>query len=172
MGNKASHTSTTIRAQRAVSTINVAQPYIQPIVDVDPDAIDNFAFKGRHIVQVAGVQDGDTVSFILRLNDFPLKLNLRLAGIDTPELRGKTENEKYRAHQARMRLIELLQWHPYSPGMGTWAEVDLQNWDKYGGRVVGHIYVKYHGETQSCSDILVHEKLARPYDGKTHKEAW
>ena len=132
---------------------------------VDPDTVDNFALKGRHVVQIVDVHDGDTLTFILMLGDTPLKLSLRLLGIDTPEMNGETAQERKDAARARKRLIELLDWHPYKKGKATFAEVELVKWDKYGSRVDGNVWVKIGAGWVSCADVLLREKLARPYDG-------
>lgn len=132
---------------------------------IDPDTVDNFALKGRHVVQIVDVHDGDTLTFILVLGDTPLKLSLRLLGIDTPEMAGETAQERKDASLARKRLIELLQWRPYKKGTATFAEVELCRWDKYGSRVDGSVWCKLGAGWVSCADVLLREKLARPYNG-------
>ena len=50
--------------------------------------------------------DGDTITFNLP-NLHPIigkKIRVRLNGIDTPEIKGKCDKEKYDAEQARERL--------------------------------------------------------------------
>lgn len=136
---------------------------------IDPDTVDDFALKGRHIVQIVDVYDGDTLTFIMLYGDKPLKLKLRLLGCDTPELRGKTQAEREAAAQARNRLIELLGWKSYKPGQATHAEVELVSWDKWGSRVLGHVYCP--NSNISAADVLVAERLARPYNGEK-KPLW
>jgi micrococcal nuclease len=64
-----------------------------------------YEYKGK----VIKVVDGDTVDFELDLG-FKIKatLRLRLLGIDTPELRAQTVEEKNHAKAALEKAIELL----------------------------------------------------------------
>jgi len=51
--------------------------------------------------------DGDTIKFNLP-GLHPIignKINIRVNGIDTPEIRGKCEQEKYSAEQAREMML-------------------------------------------------------------------
>ena len=54
--------------------------------------------------------DGDTITFNLP-NLHPIigeKISLRVNGIDTPEIKGKCEKEKYDAQQARDMVADIL----------------------------------------------------------------
>ena len=54
--------------------------------------------------------DGDTIKFDLP-GLHPIigkKINIRVNGIDTPEIRGKCEQEKYSAEQAREMVADIL----------------------------------------------------------------
>ena len=54
--------------------------------------------------------DGDTVTFNLP-NLHPIigeKISIRVNGIDTPEIRGKCEKEKYDAKQAQEMVADIL----------------------------------------------------------------
>jgi len=55
--------------------------------------------------------DGDTVTFNLP-GLHPIigeKINIRVNGIDTPEIRGKCDQEKYNAKQAKEMVTDILQ---------------------------------------------------------------
>jgi len=51
--------------------------------------------------------DGDTITFNLP-GPHPLKISIRVNGIDTPEIKGKCEKEKYDAKQAQQMVADIL----------------------------------------------------------------
>lgn len=103
--------------------------------------------------------DGDTIRTPLVVIKGLPPLNIRLFGIDTPEMRGKCEEEKKLAILARDRLNEILK-----------QEVTIQpmKWDKYGGRFIATIYDK---NGKNVAETLINEGLGRPYFGDK-KESW
>lgn len=114
--------------------------------------------------KVTRVIDGDTVEIAVGFLPEPLppKLSVRILGVDTPEKapRAKCEAEAEKAKQASA----------FTKAAVTNArevEVQLEEWDKYGGRVLGHIIL----DGQSLSDMLIHVGLARPYQGEA-KSSW
>jgi len=98
------------------------------------------------------VVDGDTV----KLAGFG---NIRLVGVDTPELRSTCEAERVLARRARDRATELLT-----------GGVPVIEWsrerDKY-GRPMARIRI----DGRDLGEVLVSEGLARPYDGGA-REPW
>lgn len=85
---------------------------------------------------------------------------IRLADIDTPELRGRCEYERRQAIRARSRLIELLS-EPFGlvrSGRAT---------DRYGRQL--RVVVRLR-DRRSVGDILVSEDLARTWSGR--REPW
>jgi len=114
--------------------------------------------------KVTRVIDGDTVEIAVGFLPEPLppKLSVRILGVDTPEKapRAKCEAEAEKAKQASA----------FTKAAVTNArevEVQLEEWDKYGGRVLGHIIL----DGQNLSDMLIHVGLARPYRGEA-KSSW
>ena len=98
--------------------------------------------------------DGDTIKTpIVALKGLP-KLSIRIAGIDTPEIRGKCDYEKTQAIKARDRLNQLLEGE---------VTVTPLSWDKYGGRFIATVQDK---DGRNVSEILITEGLARPYQGE------
>ncbi len=104
--------------------------------------------------------DGDTLTF-----DVPnvhallgRKINVRVAHLDTPEIRGKMPCEKEAARNAQ-RLIENL--------LKNAKRIDLQNIqrDKY-FRILADVIV----DGKSVKDLLVKNKLAYDYEGGTKKK--
>ena len=104
-----------------------------------------------------GCYDGDTCKF--RIDGAPAlvdTVHVRLAGMDTPEIRGKCQEEKDLALVARDYTLDYLRNFN-----GYGIVHDLR--DKYGRMVV---------EFPDLVSGLISNDLARPYDGKTKRQGW
>lgn len=109
--------------------------------------------------------DGDTIYIQMPgLSGEIADMSVRVAGIDTPEIRGKCVAEKAAAVKARDRVREILAYAVQSE-----APVQFCNpsWGRYGGRVVAWVTI---------GDVWLHEALiaeghARSYDGGK-REGW
>jgi len=106
--------------------------------------------------------DGDTITFNLP-GLHPIigeKISIRVNGIDTPEIRGKCEKEKYDAQQAKEMIADILK---------DAEQIDLKNIErgKY-FRIVADVFV----DGESLADILIETGLAVPYDGGTKGKDW
>lgn len=127
------------------------------IEDIDYISLFGIATYARLI----DVYDGDTITCIIPFLDKLYKFKVRINGIDTCEIRNKNLEEKYKAIQAKNRVVEIL-----SGNEGIiWLE--CHHFDKY-GRLLADVY----NETkEKCvSKILLDEKLANPYSGGTKQE--
>ena len=103
---------------------------------------------------VISVHDGDTMTLNLNLGfEVQFKLVVRLMGIDTPELSGKT---KAAAIRSRDRLRDLV------AGGAVTVRTFKDSQEKY-GRYLADVYVP--GVEKSVNQILVDEGLAVPYFG-------
>ena len=120
------------------------------------------------------IYDGDTIKVILPAFNSYYKFTIRLNGIDTCEIRSKDKILQENAVKARDRVFELLTDNKVNTKSDikkllesevhlVW--VDCITKDKY-GRVLANIY-KNNTTTKSISDILLEEKLAYKYEGKT-----
>ena len=105
--------------------------------------------------------DGDTITFNLP-NLHPIignKIRVRLNGLDTPEIRGKCDKEKYNAEQARDMVTDILK---------DAEQITLKNMErgKY-FRIAADVIV----DGENLADILIEAGMAVRYDGgkKTHK---
>ena len=105
--------------------------------------------------------DGDTVTFNLP-GLHPIigeKISIRVNGIDTPEIRGKCEKEKYDAKQAKEMVTDILK---------DAERINLKNMErgKY-FRIAADVIV----DGENLADVLVEAGMAVRYDGgkKTHK---
>jgi endonuclease YncB( thermonuclease family) len=114
--------------------------------------------------QVIKVYDGDTITIASKMPypESPLyRFSVRLNGIDTPEIKGKNEDEKEIAKKARNELTTLIMN----------KEVTLKNVqsEKY-GRILAEVYL---GDI-CLNDWLVEKKFAVKYDGGTKQipESW
>jgi len=106
--------------------------------------------------------DGDTITFNLP-GLHPIigeKISIRVNGIDTPEIKGKCEQEKYSAEQAKEMIADILK---------DAEQVDLKNIErgKY-FRIVADVFV----DGESLADILIETGLAVPYDGGKKGKDW
>ena len=91
-----------------------------------------FPIEGGRVIKV---YDGDTITIASKLpfDNSPLyRLSVRLNGIDTPEIKGKTDDEKIAAKQVKDALSKLI-LHKY---------VTLKNiqTEKY-GRILADVYI-------------------------------
>ena len=106
------------------------------------------------LAQVLTVTDGDTFRARIEVwTGVEVVTAVRVAGIDTPELRGKCPAEKATAIAARERLRALL-------AAGPVTLTAVMN-DKYAGRVDALVMVN----GVRVADTLIAEGLARPYSG-------
>lgn len=100
--------------------------------------------------------DGDTCTIVAKLHpeDPIYRFTLRLNGIDAPELRSKSANEKRAAYYVRNRLCEKI--------LGKFVHLKNISTDKY-GRVLCDIYY----EDENINKWLIDNKYVVEYDGGT-----
>lgn len=114
--------------------------------------------------KIQRVIDGDTVEIAVPWIPPPLppKLSIRVLGIDTPEKapRAQCEAEAKKAAEASAFTKSAV-------ATAQLVEIEIEKWDKYGGRVLGHVLLDGH----SLSDMLIEAGLARPYKGEA-KTSW
>jgi micrococcal nuclease len=114
---------------------------------------------------VTSVYDGDTFTLVSRLpyDESPLyEFKVRIAGIDCPEIRGKSPQEKDAAQAAKKEVIDLI----------LYKEVKLRKTklEKY-GRLLADVYViDNHTNDSRLINIgqhLLDKGLAKVYNGGT-----
>ena len=106
--------------------------------------------------------DGDTITFNLP-NLHPIignKIAIRVNGIDTPEIRGKCDKEKYDAKQAQGMVEEFLK---------DAERIDLKNMGrgKY-FRIVADVYA----DGENLAEALIDSGMAVKYDGGKKNSRW
>lgn len=113
---------------------------------------------------ITRVLDGDTVAFEAKFLPSELKpeLKLRIWGVDTPE-KGK------RAQcPAEARLGEQATGFTKDAVVSSKKqEIDIKDWDKFGGRVLGDLYL----DGVSLRTMLIQQHFAREYYGDK-KQSW
>lgn len=114
---------------------------------------------GKYTCFVQDVIDGDTFHITFLLHSNPITMKLRLQGVDTPEIHGKTELEKEAALKIKKDLDKRIR--------GKFVVCQLKKWDKYGGRIVGTLTYK----KIDLSNYLITKKYAKKYEG-AKKEDW
>ena len=136
-----------------------------------------FSFNGINgMSRVVDITDGDTIKAIINFKDSYYKIIVRLNNIDTCETKSKCEENKNLGINAKKRLYNLITNKTIDTNDKKLIKKELNDncyliylkcydFDKY-GRVLGDIY-KNENDDLSFSSILINEKLAYIYGGKT-----
>lgn len=118
-------------------------------------------FKGPVKASVIHVLDGDT--FLAEAYLWPgqsLRVNVRIRGIDAPEMKSRCNAERQAAVQARDELSRLLE-----RGMVSISNI---GGGKYYGRVLADVGT---AEEETVAAILLERNLVRPYSGG-RRQGW
>ena len=106
--------------------------------------------------------DGDTITFNLPglHSIIGEKISIRVNGIDTPEIKGKCEKEKYDAKQAKEMVADILK---------DAEQITLKNMErgKY-FRIAADVYA----DGENLADILIEAGVAVQYDGGKKAQKW
>ncbi len=109
--------------------------------------------------RVVSVYDGDTLTVdAAPWPGLTARTSVRVAGVDTPEIRGKCQAEKDQAIRARDFVRATV---------GATVQLTKIRHGKYAGRVVADVWVN----GRKLSDLLIAENLGRPYHGG-RREGW
>lgn len=118
--------------------------------------------------KVVDVYDADTVTLMLPLEGKLYMVKCRLFGIDSAEKRTKNLEEKKVSLEAAKWLSELIK------GKVIW--VKCGDWGKYGGRMLGTLYMTKEDmdADHSINNKIVKMGYAYVYNGKKKKkfEEW
>lgn len=116
-----------------------------------------------YVVNVVKVYDGDSVTVSVKVWDGLTAVdNVRLIGIDTPEIRGKCPQEKAKAIEARDTLKFLVSGETtYLRAIPTKGPAT----GKY-GRILGTLYTS---EMININELMVKRGLARVYTSGKRK---
>lgn len=109
------------------------------------------------VEKIEKIIDGDTVDLIIDLGfDVCIKQRIRLAGINTPELRHGTAESKQKAVLSVNRLTDLLDTGE------IYVCTVKDRTDKY-GRYLGYLYIIKQNIEFEVNQILLDEGLAERY---------
>jgi endonuclease YncB( thermonuclease family) len=109
---------------------------------------------------VISVYDGDTITIACNMHwdkYTAYKFNVRLAGIDSPEIRTRDNDQKKVAIIAKKYLESLI--------LNKKIILNDINYDKY-GRILANIYLPENQDIP-ISNLLIQKRLAVVYDGGT-----
>jgi micrococcal nuclease len=113
------------------------------------------------VKEVKNVVDGDTIDVIIDLGfDILFSSRIRLAGIDTPELRTTDKAEKALGIEAK----EYLKKHIKDAKSVVIRTEKMNSSEKY-GRILGWLYV--NGESESLNNKMINDGYAWGYLGET-----
>ena len=113
-----------------------------------------FPIKGGRVIKC---YDADTITIASKLpyKESPLyRLSVRLTGIDAPEIKGKSEEEKELAKQARDFVSNLI--------LNKYVRLENIESEKY-GRILADVYI---GDVH-LNELLIKERYAVKYGGGT-----
>lgn len=131
---------------------------------IDPKTVSKVPFQDKIIfARIEEIYDGDTVKIIVLMGDVPVRFSLRIIGIDTPEIKhadGRLPEERNAAIKVRDYIRSLFPKNI--------AKICIRDWDKYGGRVLGDLFLE---TGESVAEILIHQGWARQYHGEK-KKSW
>jgi endonuclease YncB( thermonuclease family) len=155
----------------------MAEAFKMSVVDFGRDtpefSLDGIQTYGR----VVDIYDGDTMKVVISLFGNFYKFNVRLAGIDTCEIKSKNEQAKLLALRAHDKLVRLCLRDVYTANQTKKGLADTLNSDVYSvwlqcykfdkfGRLLCDVYDN-QSSLQSFSSIMLDERLAYPYHGDT-----
>ncbi len=116
--------------------------------------------------KVIKVYDGDTITIVTQLYNGDVtpkqelcKFNVRIVGIDTPELKTKNVGEKELGIKAKNALSELI--------LNKVVKLENVKYDKY-GRILCNVFL----DNVNISEWLVSNKHAVVYNGGTKIKKW
>ena len=114
--------------------------------------------------KVNRIIDGDTIEIAVEFLPAPLppKLSVHVLGVDTPE---KAPRALCPAEAGK--ALEASAFTKAAIASATVIDVQIKKWDKYGGRVLGYVFL----DGKSLSDMLIENGHARPYKGEK-KSSW
>ena len=135
--------------------------FIKPdtnLESLNSSEIKYFDFNNKtFICKCIDVYDGDSITVIFYLFNDYYKFKIRLAGIDTPEIRTKDIEEKKNGLIARDFLRTKI--------LNKICKIECKKNDKY-GRVLAYIYVN----DENINTLLISKKYAVEYNGGFKKK--
>jgi endonuclease YncB( thermonuclease family) len=143
--------------------IKITKNYMENGTDIKwEDTIEfKFPIEGGRVIKV---YDGDTITIASKLpfNESPLyRLSVRLNGIDSPEIKGNSDDEKTAAKSARDALSAII--------LNKYVSLKNIQSEKY-GRILADVYL----DDLCLNEWMIKERYALKYDGgkKIRPSSW
>jgi len=136
--------------------------FLLPLSLLFASSINNKNFGNVRVAEVTSIYDGDT--FRVNIAGYPNiideRIPVRINGIDTPELRGKSQQEKVLATKAKQITVKMLR---------NAKVIELRNMHrgKY-FRIVADVYT----DGKSVAKELANKGLTVPYDSGRKSKDW
>lgn len=156
--------------EQYISSKKIKKPTIK--VWPDPKTISRVPRKGEIVnAYVYKVYDGDTCSVLYEYGTKIININIRVMGVDCPEINSNSDSlemktlEKKAAIYIRDKVQKLI--------LDNDVKIKLIKWDKYGGRVVGAIFLpsKFENKWITLTEYLLANEYGKPYCG-SKKNDW
>jgi len=134
----------------------------QILTNLDINTVPKVPFTQDYMLaKIIEVYDADTVTVVFLCDNTPIRMKIRVKGIDAPEIRTKQDFEKQAALKAKQYVSDML--------LNQIKYIKFDSHDKYGGRMIGDVFVS---EKSDClSQHLILKGYVKPYDGGK-KNAW
>lgn len=165
--------------------MNCPEQLLKRLQDCPAD-VPKFDFAGQSFfARLSSLYDADTYWVVTDVFDKLYKLNIRVLGIDSAEMKTKDPVEKALAMKARDYVAAWALPSEFHVG-GNHTEKDIklalqktpvivyvkcQGNDLY-GRCLAHVYKDDGEDAQSISDLLIQENLVDAYQGGTKVRSW
>lgn len=140
-------------------------PLEEKLQSMTADQFIKYDLNGETLIgKVLRVYDPDTLTIGVCISDRFVKINVRLSGIDSPELKSKANNG------LESKLCRLGRNWVRKEYQDELVIVECKEMDKY-GRLLGIVRPK-SDPSLSINDLLVSYKFCRIYGGDLHKKEW
>jgi endonuclease YncB( thermonuclease family) len=134
----------------------------EKLLNLQLKELKSFDLNGYNtICKVLKIYDGDTFTIGFEFASKFYKTNVRVEGIDTPELHSKIKKETL--------LCRLGREFAKNRYLNKLVKIEMKANDKY-GRPVAVLYDYDTGE--SINQMMIDNKFARAYGGNLHKDEW
>jgi len=142
------------------------------LLEIDPNSVGSVPNKGKKVpARVTKVTDGDTIKVLfLHEEKVPMKISLRIDGIDTPELNNRKQDDlelKQLEKEVATLVTDYVKQILFTSD-DTLVKIYIKKWDKYGGRLVADLFFG-NSYMFNLSSHLLEKGFAKPYNGRTKK---
>jgi endonuclease YncB( thermonuclease family) len=137
----------------------------QTLLDLDNSEFTKYNLNGQTLIgKVISIYDTDTLTIGTMISDVFVKINVRLDGIDAPELKSKGNNG------LESKLCKLGRNWLKREYLNKLVIVECKEMDKY-GRLLGIVYDRLNKDI-CINKLLIENKFVRCYGGDLHKNEW